>query len=134
MQDISIGYAKHVLKNLGHEVPKDWVLEEHWRTFRKDRMIQVGIFRINQEVGWSFDVEPDSLRKKYRTEPLVTYRQIAQYVMCEFGHDQETIGKFYGVDRSTVSHARKKISERMDVDKFFRNSVEEIIVKISNIT
>ncbi len=47
-----------------------------------------------------------------RTEPLTTWRQIAMVRCCELGMSRPEVGRYFGRDQSSVTHAVRAV-ERM---------------------
>jgi len=114
-QDISLELAKSVLKDIIR---------------KKDLPVTIeGIQRIVCEY---FKLKEDILLSKSRLKEVALARQLAMYLAKEMtSHSLKTIGMhFGGRDHSTVIHACQIISDKMKVDKNFRNLVQEIKHKL----
>jgi len=84
-------------------------------------------------VARHFSVSEESLRGKRRTDTIAFPRQIGMYItrsmtdlsLAEIG------GKFGGRDHSTVLHACQKIENLMGNDRDIRQTVEELMGRLS---
>ena len=122
--------VRFVLKKMNHVAPQARLLDEWYLEFKKRFKINVGMFRINQEVAWYHNIEPHDLHKKTRKLKYTEPRQIAQYIMYEHGHKQTRISEFYKCDQSTVSHSCSTIDGLMETEEKIRIEISEIYEKI----
>ena len=70
----------------------------------------------------------DDLKAKTRKKEIVIARQVSMYFCKEHtNHSLKSIGyHFGGRDHSTVIHAVQSVNDMMQVDKRFREEMEEL--------
>ena len=75
-----------------------------------------------------FEVTLEEVASRRRFPRLVTTRQIAAYVIRKVtGKSFPTIGRFLGLDHSTMIHARDRVEARIVEDPDFRESYFKIM-------
>lgn len=106
--DISVDFARHVLKDL---LPHE------------KRVIDIEL--IQKAVAKYFDIKISLLRSKSREQKIARPRQVAMYLCREYtDRSLPEIGeRFGGKDHSTVIYACKKIEEEMAKDPVLRKTV-----------
>ncbi|MSR22177.1 MAG: chromosomal replication initiator protein DnaA [Gemmatimonadetes bacterium] len=84
--------------------------------------------RIRDEVARSWNVRPDGLISKRRTQEVTVPRQVAMYLIKEMLDESLVrIGQLFGGrDHSTVIHSIRKIRTQMEEDPAFASRVELI--------
>ena len=113
--DINLELAKQTLKNIVHDIESE-----------------VGIDYIQKTVGEYFQISVDQLKDKTRKKEIVIARQVSMYLCKEYtNHSLKSIGyHFGGRDHSTVIHAVQSVSDMMDVDRKFSESIDELKKKM----
>ncbi len=113
--DINLELAKQTLKNIVHDIESE-----------------VGIDYIQKTVGEYFQISVDQLKDKTRKKEIVIARQVAMYLCKEYtNHSLKSIGyHFGGRDHSTVIHAVQSVSDMMDIDRKFSESIDELKKKM----
>jgi chromosomal replication initiator protein len=99
----------------------------------KPDLIRLDVHEIQRLVARHFSVSEESLRGKRRTDTIAFPRQIGMYItrsmtdlsLAEIG------GKFGGRDHTTVLHACQKIENLMGNDRDIRQTVEELMGRLS---
>lgn len=114
-KEIDLELAKQTLKNIV-----------------KDIESEVGIDYIQKTVSDYFNVSLEDLKSKTRKKDIVIARQVAMYFSKDYtDHSLKSIGyHFGGRDHSTVIHALQSVSDLVDTDNKFKDSVEELKKKI----
>ena len=113
--DINLELAKQTLKNIVHDIESE-----------------VGVDYIQKTVGEFFQISVEDLKDKTRKKEIVIARQVAMYLCKEYtNHSLKSIGyHFGGRDHSTVIHAVQSVSDMMDVDQKFAQSIDELKKKM----
>ncbi len=116
-RDIDLTLTKEVLRDLVREQETSLTIED-----------------IQRIVCEHLDISEDQIRGKTRKRAVVRARQIAMYFAKKHTeHSLKDIGlHFGGRDHSTVIHAKNTVTNRMDDDDQFRDTVEEIGRKIEH--
>jgi chromosomal replication initiator protein len=98
------------------------------------RRTPVTIDQIKRKVSERFDVRPDLLTAKKKTQNIALARQVAMYLTRLLtGNSLKAIGEaFGGRDHSTVIHACSTIERMIQDDPLFRQRVEEISRNLMN--
>lgn len=115
-EQISLSTAKGILKNFVTTSSKELTIDH-----------------IQNLVCDFFDMPSELLKSKTRKREIVQARQISMFLSKKFTKTSlANIGKFFGGrDHSTVIHACQTVSNLMDTDHTFKDSVEDITKKIS---
>lgn len=113
--DINLELAKQTLKNIVHDIESE-----------------VGVDYIQKTVGEFFQISVEDLKDKTRKKEIVIARQVAMHLCKEYtNHSLKSIGyHFGGRDHSTVIHAVQSVSDMMDIDSKFANSMDELRKKM----
>ena len=90
--------------------------------------------RILSAVSERFGVRPESLMGRRRTRAIAIPRQVAMYLMrhltdlslVEIGH------VFGGRDHSTVIHACRQVTERIQAEEAFRDKVNGLFSTVGS--
>lgn len=94
---------------------------------------KINVDYIQQVVADYYKVTVDDLKSKRRDQPLTTYRQIAMY-LCRKLLANETLAsigkKFGGKDHSTISNGCDRITDKINDDYAFKQTIIEIEGKI----
>ncbi|MEG1862635.1 MAG: chromosomal replication initiator protein DnaA [Oscillospiraceae bacterium] len=97
--------------------------------------IPVTIEKIIFEVSRSYNVSPVEIRGQKRKQEIAEARKMSMYIVrdvCELS--MEEIGKeFGGRDHSTVVYSIANVTQKMKVDSFYRDTIEDIIKNIKTI-
>jgi chromosomal replication initiator protein len=111
-RDITVDLAKEVLKDAIRNGTK-----------------QIDIDQIQKRVAASYNLSPEMLCSKRKTQELALARQVAMYLARSLTNNSlKTIGShFGGRDHSTVIHACTLVSESIKKDHNFKLKVDEII-------
>lgn len=114
-KEIDIDLAKKIIKN-----------------FVKSISREVSIEFIQKTVCDYFNVPVDKLKESTRKRQVVQARQLSMFLAKNYTKNSlKVIGKhFGGRDHSTVIHSCQTVLDLMDVDKEFRESVEELQKRI----
>lgn len=94
--------------------------------------LPVTIEKITSEVARTYNVSPEDIRSRKRTNIISTARMVAMYCVREItGISMEEIGsQFGGRDHSTVVYACNTIDTRLKSDTQMRETVEDIIKNV----
>ena len=75
----------------------------------------------------NFQIAESKIIKKGRgKEQIVFARQVAMYLATRKGISDSEVGRYFGKDHGTISHAAVVVSNRMDTDQKIKQIVEEI--------
>src|SRR5262249_15498643 len=90
--------------------------------------------RILAAVSERFGVRPETLVGKRRTQAIAVPRQVAMYLMRHLTElSLVEIGSIFGGrDHSTVIHAVKQITERIQGDESFRDKVNGLFSTVAS--
>ncbi|MDR0891527.1 MAG: chromosomal replication initiator protein DnaA [Mediterranea sp.] len=110
-KDIDLDLAQHIVHGVVNKETK-----------------AVGIDDILNAVCQHFSLEVSAVHTKSRKREVVQARQVAMYLaQKKTGFSTSKIGKFIGNrDHATVIHACKTIKNQLEVDKAFKQEVQEI--------
>lgn len=110
-KDITVDFAKHVLKNIIKEKASSYSIESIQRT-----------------VADFYNIKVSDLKSSRRMKSISKPRHVAMYLCKErLNTSYPEIGqKFGGKDHSTVIHAVKKISKAIDSDESLKKDIELI--------
>lgn len=99
-----------------------------------DQPVPVTIERIIGEVGRTYGVSPEDIRSSKRSANISNARQVANYVVREITQiSMAAIGEeFGGRDHSTIVYAVQQVEKKMEEDRRYRETVEDIIKNIRN--
>ncbi|UYZ63244.1 chromosomal replication initiator protein DnaA [Hymenobacter weizhouensis] len=115
-REIDLEMAKQALRHIIEEVEAE-----------------VNLDFIQKTCAEYFGVPLDLLKAKTRKKEVVTARQVAMYFAKEHtSHSLKSIGHhFGGRDHSTVIHSVQTVSDLIDSDKSFRNTIAELRKKFA---
>ena len=91
------------------------------------------IEKVTYHICRIYDISIEEIKSKSRKREYVQPRQICMYILkktlgTRTRYTDQFIGNFFGgLDRATVIYAAKTIEGYMDVDKEFKEEVEQII-------
>jgi chromosomal replication initiator protein len=99
----------------------------------EDVEAEVNLDFIQKTVAEHFGIPVDLLKAKTRKKEVVTARQVAMYFAKEHtNHSLKSIGyHFGGRDHSTVIHSVQTVSDLIDSDKTFRNTIQDLRKKFT---
>ena len=85
--------------------------------------------QIQKKVATSYNLSPETLCSKRKTQEIALARQVAMYLCRSLTSSSlKTIGAhFGGRDHSTVIHACTQVGENLKRDYNFKLKVDEII-------
>ncbi len=88
--------------------------------------------RIIGEVAKTYGVQPADIRSKKRSANISQARQVSAYIVREITQmSMSLIGEeFGGRDHSTIVYAISQVESRMEKDRRFRETVEDILKNI----
>jgi len=91
------------------------------------RQKNITINTVIEATAEGFNLNPEEVRSKKRTQNIALSRQVAMY-LCRMLTDYSLpkIGEEFGRDHTTVLHAFKKIEEMISADNDFKNRIELI--------
>lgn len=94
----------------------------------------ITIKQIRDVVCEYFALPVNAIDTKSRKREIVQARQIAMYLSKQLTNNSlATIGKTIGQrDHATVMHACNVVNDQMDIDKSFRNTIQEIESKLKS--
>lgn len=115
--NLSIPLAKEILKDI---IPLD--------------NKEISINQIQKVISEYFNIKLSTLLSKKRVKNIVEARQIAIYLSRELTDlSLPAIGDtFGGKDHTTILHSYNKIKDKINKDNNFKNTIENIILKIKN--
>ncbi|TGE19267.1 chromosomal replication initiator protein DnaA [Hymenobacter elongatus] len=115
-REIDLEMAKQALRHIIEEVEAE-----------------VNLDFIQKTVAEYFSISLDLLKAKTRKKEVVTARQVAMYFAKEHtSHSLKSIGfHFGGRDHSTVIHSVQTVSDLIDSDKNFRNTIVDLRKKFA---
>ncbi len=110
-QEITIDFAKDVMKDIIKENRKNITLEEIVKIISKE-----------------LNVKPSDIKSKKRSKNIVEARRIGIYLARELTpNSMPSLAQYFGMkDHTAVSHNMKKINELMSENENFRLRVEEL--------
>jgi hypothetical protein len=85
-----------------------------------------------------FDVHPDDLYKRTRRVQIALPRQVAIWLACRHTvHSLSAMGRYLGMDHTTILHSKRKIAKRMSENDTFRDRIlaleEKLIAAYSGV-
>ena len=89
---------------------------------------------IIDTVAETYNVSPDEILSKKRSQDIMLPRQIAIYI-CREMTDLSTVHigrEFGGRDHTTILHSIEKVTRQMEADAMFRKRVENIMDALKN--
>ena len=112
--------SKKITAQLAQEVLKDTI---------RNGTKQVTMDQIQKKVATSYNLSPETLCSKRKTQEIALARQVAMYLCRSLTSSSlKTIGAhFGGRDHSTVIHACTQVGENLKRDYNFKLKVDEII-------
>jgi chromosomal replication initiator protein len=113
-------HSRDITVDLAKEVLKDTI---------KNGTKQIDIDQIQKRVAVSYNLSPEMLCSKRKTQEIALARQVAMYLARSLtSNSLKTIGShFGGRDHSTVIQACTLVSENLKKDHNFKLRVDEII-------
>ena len=113
-------HSKEITVDLAKEVLKDTI---------RNGTKQISIEQIQKRVAASYNLSPEMLCSKRKTQEIALARQVAMYLTRSLTNNSlKTIGlHFGGRDHSTVIHACTLVGENIKKDYNFKLKVDEII-------
>ena len=110
-QEITLDFAKHVMKEQIKEKNKNITLEDIIKVISKE-----------------LNIKPSDIKSKKRTKNIVYARRIGIYLARTLTlNSMPALALYFGMkDHTAVSHAMKKINEMLDNDANFQIIVENI--------
>ncbi len=117
---------KEIDLDLARAALKDLVSEE------EDEEVELDIASIKKVVADNYDISLEEMDSKRRTQNIVLPRQIAMYLARELTESSlPMIGEEFGDrDHTTVMYAHNKISERLEEDNEFQQTIEHLKGKL----
>ncbi len=114
-QEITLEFAKHVMKEQIKENNKNITLEDIIKIISKE-----------------LNIKPSDIKSKKRNKNIVEARRIGIYLARTLTTDSmATLASYFDLkDHTAVSHNMKKINEMLDTDENFKVRVEEIKNKV----
>ena len=89
---------------------------------------------IKSVVAEKYSVELKDFNSKKRNENIAFPRQVAMYLACTLTDLTQTdIGEAFGRDHATVIYAKNKISQLVQSDPYFNETLNQIISKIKTV-
>lgn len=112
--------SKEITVELAEELLKDTI---------RNGTRQITIEQIQKKVAASYNLAPESLCSKRKTQEIAQARQVAMYLARSLTNKSlKSIGlHFGGRDHSTVIHACTQVAENIKKDHNFKIKVDEII-------
>jgi chromosomal replication initiator protein len=112
--------SKEITVELAEELLKDTI---------RNGTRQITIEQIQKKVAASYNLAPESLCSKRKTQEIAQARQVAMYLARSLTNKSlKSIGlHFGGRDHSTVIHACTQVAENLKKDHNFKIKVDEII-------
>jgi chromosomal replication initiator protein len=119
-----LAYASLNSKEITVDLAKD-VLKDTIRNGTRE----VSMEQIQKKVAASYNLSPETLCSKRKTQEIALARQVAMYLARSLTNNSlKTIGlHFGGRDHSTVIHACTLVGENLKKDHNFKLKVDEII-------
>jgi chromosomal replication initiator protein len=116
-QDITLEFAKHVMKEQIKDNNKNITLEDIIKTISKE-----------------LNVKPSDIKSKKRTKNIVEARRIGIYLARTLTpNSMPALASYFDMkDHTAVSHNMKKINEMLESNENFKVRVEEIKNKIAS--
>ena len=126
METESINFARWLFDKV--EIEPTFDFKDMYDTYNfQTKPRNYGMVYINFHVADFFNVDSEWLREKGRHRPKVQTRQIAQYIMKQFKHDETAIAEFYRQDRSNIYNSVTHIEDLIDTDIHVAANVHAIL-------
>ncbi len=116
-QELTLDFAKHVMKDLTADANKDITLEDIIKTISKE-----------------LNIKPSDIKSKKRNKNIVEARRIAIYLARILTvNSMPVLASYFDMkDHTAVSHNVKKINELLETNENFKVKVEEIKNKVKS--
>ncbi len=110
-REITLDFAKDVMKDIIREKHKDITLEQ-----------------IIAVIAKELNIKPSEIKSNKRTKKIVEARRIGIYLARSLTpNSMPSLAQYFGMkDHTAVSHNMKKINQLLDEDENFRLKVEEL--------
>jgi len=96
---------------------------------------KIDIETIKNVVAEKYNIEMKDFAAKKRTEAVAFPRQVAMYLACTLTEmTLKDIGEVFGRDHATVNFARNKISQMVQTDPYFNETMNQMLAKIKNVS
>jgi len=96
---------------------------------------KVTIDLIKDVVAEKYNLELKDFSAKKRSEALAFPRQVAMYLACTLTDlTLKDIGEAFGRDHATVMYAKNKISQLLQTDPYFNETINQMLSKIKNVS
>ncbi|MDR1930297.1 MAG: chromosomal replication initiator protein DnaA [Treponema sp.] len=121
-------YVKLIGKPITVEIARQRLKD----VFASPRQSNMSIDIIQRVVAEEFNLSPNDLKGKKRTQSIVFPRQLAMYIIRDITeHTTTEIGQeFGGKDHTTVMHACQKIEERLISNPSLESTIQRLIRNI----
>lgn len=87
--------------------------------------------QICRTVASEFGFSQAQIESRARTAPVAIVRQVAMTITRQATTlSQAQVGKYFGRDHGTVSHAEHAVKDRMDTEPAFKQRVEKLMEKL----
>jgi len=96
---------------------------------------RISIENVQSVVAQHFNIAPDLLMAKIRTQPIAKARMIAMALSVRLtGHSLKQVGRHFGKrDHTTVLHAREKLKQWEAEDSLFLETIAGLIKRIESL-
>jgi chromosomal replication initiator protein len=95
---------------------------------------KVTIELIKGVVSDKYNIELKDFNSKKRNENIAFPRQVAMYLSCSMTDlSLNDIGDAFGRDHATVLYAKNKISQLVQTDPYFNETLNQMVAKIKNV-
>jgi len=96
---------------------------------------KVTIELIKDVVAEKYNIELKDFSAKKRSEAVAFPRQVAMYLGCTLTEmTLKDIGEAFGRDHATVMYAKNKISQMLQTDPYFNETINQMLSKIKNVS
>ena len=100
---------------------------------QEDKMVTIDL--IKDVVSEKYNIELKDFSAKKRSEALAFPRQVAMYLACTLTDmTLKDIGEAFNRDHATVNFARNKISQMVQTDPYFNETMNQMLSKIKNVS
>lgn len=82
--------------------------------------------RVLQVTASAFGMTPRAVFTNRRIQAEVIVRQVVMYLAWEMSYSDNDTATFFGFDRTSVIHGRKKVEKRLPVDLGLAEKIEAI--------
>jgi chromosomal replication initiator protein len=109
------------------------IIKDHISDPEQDER-KIEIETIKGVVAEKYNIEMKDFSAKKKTEALAFPRQVAMYLACTMTDmTLKDIGEAFGRDHSTVNFAKNKISQMVQTDPYFNETLNQMLAKIKNV-